>query len=137
MGEIKQINIKNWTYYFYNDQIDLKDFDARLLKIDKKDYNEIDIYYIGYVTIKKIGDYNNINSVNPLYLIINEMIGHFECNSIECNSVEEKNEIKYLVLDEIDENKEVFKKYEEVWEGIKKEIETINGGKKIEYGKDF
>ena len=94
MGETKQINIKNWSYYFYNDQIDLKDFDAKLLKIDKKDYNETDIYYIGYVTIKKIGDYNN-NSVNPLYLIINEMIGHLE----------EKNENKYLVLDEIDEIK--------------------------------
>ena len=53
MGKIKQINIKNWTCYFYNDQIDLKDFDVRLLKIDKKDYNEIDIYYIGYVAIKK------------------------------------------------------------------------------------
>ena len=88
-------NIKNKTYYFYNDQTDLKDFDAKLLKVDKKDYNEIDIYYIGYVTIKKIGDYNNINSVNPLYLIINEMIGHFECNSIECNSVGEKNENKF------------------------------------------
>ena len=127
MGETKQINIKNRTYYFYNDQIDLKDFDARLLKIDKKDYNEIDIYYIGYVTIKKIGDYNNINSVNPLYLMINEMIGHFEG----------KNENKYLLLDEIGENKEVLKKYEEVWEVIKKEIETINGCEKIEYGKDF
>ena len=44
MGKIKQINIKNGTYYFYNDQIDLKDFDARLLKIEKKDYNEIGIY---------------------------------------------------------------------------------------------
>ena len=78
MGETKQINIKNRAYYFYNDQIDLKDFDARLLKIDKKDYNEIDIYYIDYVTFKKSGDFNNINSVNPLYLTINEMIGHFE-----------------------------------------------------------
>ena len=57
MGETKQINIKNSTYYFYNDQIDLKDFNARLLKVDKKDYNDIDIYYIGYVTIKEIGDY--------------------------------------------------------------------------------
>ena len=82
MGETKQRNIKNRTYYFYNDQIDLKDFDARLLKVGKKDYNEIDIYYI-----KKIADYNNINSVNPLYLMINEMIGH-----VECNSIEEKNE---------------------------------------------
>ena len=95
MGEIKQIIIKNRTYSFYNDQIDLKDFDARLLKIDKKDYNEIDIYYIGYVTIKENADYNNINSVNPLYLMINQMIGHFECNSLECNSIEEKNENKY------------------------------------------
>ena len=43
MTEIKQINIKNRTYYLYNDQVDLKDFDAKLLKIDKKDYNEIDI----------------------------------------------------------------------------------------------
>ena len=56
MGKIRQINIKNRTYYFYNDQIDLKDFDARLLKVDKKDYNKIDIYYVGYVTIKKIAD---------------------------------------------------------------------------------
>ena len=78
MGEIKQINIKNWTYYFYNGQIDLKDFDAKLLKIDKKDYNEIDIYYIGYVTVKKIDNCNNVNSVNPLYLMNDEMIGHFE-----------------------------------------------------------
>ena len=53
MGKIKQINIKNGTFYFYNDQIDLKDFDAKLLKIDEKDYNKIDVYYIGYVTIKK------------------------------------------------------------------------------------
>ena len=75
MGETKQFNIKNQTYYFYNDQIDLKYFEAKLLKIGKNDYNEMDIYYIGYVTIKKIADYNNINSVNPLYLIINEMIG--------------------------------------------------------------
>ena len=97
MGKIRQINIKNRTYYFYNDQIDLKDFDAKLLKIDKKDYKDIDIYYIGYVTVKKIANCNNINSENPLYLMINEKIGHFE----------EKNENKYLVLDDVDENKEV------------------------------
>ena len=60
------------------------------------------------------------------------MIGHFECNSTE-----EKTENKYLVLDDIDKNKEVLKKYEEVWEGIKREIEIINSSKKIEYGKDF
>ena len=99
MGEIKQMNIKNRTYYFYNDQINLKNFDAKLLKVDKKDYSEIDIYYIAYVTVKKIDNCKNINSVNPLYLMIDEMIGHFE----------EKNENKYLVLDDVDENKEVSK----------------------------
>ena len=52
IGKVKQINIKNRTSYFYNDQINLKHFDARLLKLDTKDYNEIDIYYIGYVTVK-------------------------------------------------------------------------------------
>ena len=67
MGETKQINVKNRIYYFCNDQINLNDFDERLLKIDEKGYNEIDIYYIGYVTIKKIADYDNINSVNPLH----------------------------------------------------------------------
>ena len=99
MGKVKQINIKNRTCYFYNDQTDLKDFDARLLKVGKKDYKDIGIYYIGYVTVKKIANCNNINSVNPLYLIINEMIGHFE----------EKIENKYLDLDDVDENKKSFK----------------------------
>ena len=77
MGEVKQINIKNRIYYFY-DRIGLKNFDAKLLKIDKKDYNKIDIYYIGYATVKKIANCNNINSVNLLYLITDEMIGYFQ-----------------------------------------------------------
>ena len=81
-----------------------------MLKIDKKDYKEIDNYYIGYVAVKKIANCNNVNSVNPSYVMINEMM------------------VK---------NKEVSKKYEEVWKGVKKEIETITGGKKVEYGKDF
>ena len=72
MGEVKKINIKNQTYYFYNDLIDLKDFDAKLLKIGKKDYNKIDIFYISYVTVKEIANCDNINSVNPLYLMIDK-----------------------------------------------------------------
>ena len=60
MGEIKQINIKNRTYYFYNDQIDIKNFNARFFKTDKKYYNEVDIYYICYVNVKKIDNCNNI-----------------------------------------------------------------------------
>ena len=99
MGEIKRIDIKNRTYYFYNDIIDLKDFDARLLKIDKKSYKNIGIYNIGYITIKKIDDYENIYSVNPLYLIIAHASGY----------IEEKGVNKYLVFDSTDENKELLK----------------------------
>ena len=53
-GNIKQINIKNRTYYFFNDMINIEDFDSRLLKIDKKSFKNIDIYYIGNITIKKL-----------------------------------------------------------------------------------
>ena len=66
--EVKQIEIKNRTYYFYNDIINLENFDSNLLKIDKKHYKGINIYYIGYITIKKIDHYESIYSVNPLYL---------------------------------------------------------------------
>ena len=72
------------------------------------------------MTVKKIANFNNIKSVNPLYLMINKMIGHFK----------EKNGNKYLVLDDVNENKEVLKKYEEVWEGVQKEIETIKWWRK-------
>ena len=63
MRKIHQINIKNQTYYFYNDQINLKNFDTRLLKVDQKYYKEIGIYYIGYVTVKNIANCNNINPI--------------------------------------------------------------------------
>ena len=97
MGAAKQINIKNQTYYFYNDIIDLENF-ARLLKIDKKSYKDIGIYNIGYVTKKKIGDCMNINSVNPLYLNITHSNGY----------IEEKGVNKYFVFDSTDENKELL-----------------------------
>ena len=96
---------------------------SSLLKIDKKLYKDIDIYYIGYITINKIGDCENIYNVNPLYLIIGKVDGH---NGSKC-----------LVFDSTDDNKEVLKKYTELWDGIKNEIEAINGGKKGEYVKDF
>ena len=53
MGTVKQINIKNQTYYFYNDITELENFDSSLLKLDKKSYKDIDIYNIGYITVKK------------------------------------------------------------------------------------
>ena len=53
MGSIKQINIKNRTYYFYNDIIDIETFDSNMLKLDEKSYKDLDIYNLGYVTIKE------------------------------------------------------------------------------------
>ena len=70
-----------------------------MLKIDKKSYKNTDIYYIGYISIKKIDDYESIYSVNPLYLRINHASGY----------IEEKNGNKYLTFDSVDENKEVLK----------------------------
>ena len=127
MGGVRQINIKNGIYYFYNDIIDLKNFEPNVLKIDKKSYKNINIYYIGYITIQKIDDYESIYSVNPLYLCINHASGY----------IEEKNGNKYLIFDSVDENKEVLKKYADVWDGIKNKIKAINGGKENDYGKDY
>ena len=73
MGNINQINIKNRTYYFFNDMINIKGFDPTLIQIDKKSFKNIGIYHIGYITIKRIKDCENINSVNPLYLMIVEV----------------------------------------------------------------
>ena len=77
MGNIKEINIKNQTYYFFNDMINIANFDPNLLKIDKKSYKNIDIYYIGYIPMKD-SDYVKIKSVNLLHLIISEVDGYFE-----------------------------------------------------------
>ena len=91
------------------------------------------IYYIGYITIKKIDNYENIHNVNPLYLIIDKVDGF----------IEEKNGHKYLVFlikwdcNSTDENKKVLKKYAELWDGIKNQIEAINDDKKFEYTRNF
>ena len=87
MGNIQQINIKSRKYYFFNDLITIKDFDSSLLKIEKKSH-KMCIYYIGNIIIKNITNYENINSVNQLYLIIGEVDGY----------IEENNGIRYLTL---------------------------------------
>ena len=98
-----------------------------MLKIDKKHYKGINIYYIGHITIKKIDEYESIYSVNPLYLRINHAGGY----------IEETNGNKYLIFDSVEENKEVLKRYADVWDGIKNKIKAINGGEKNDYGKDY
>ena len=84
-GRSQIIEIKNRTYYFYNDMINLKNFDSNLLKIDKKHYKRIDIYYVGYFTIRKIDNCENIDSVNPLYLLVNHA-GRYIEEKMEINT---------------------------------------------------
>ena len=98
MGKTKELNIKNETYYFYNDLINIKNFRSNLLKIDKKLYKDVDIYYIGYITIKSFDDCKNIHSVNLLYSLIDSATGYFK----------EKFGEKYLILDSTEKYKEVF-----------------------------
>ena len=80
MENIEEINIKNCTYYFFNDIINIKDFDSSLILIDKKSWKNIGIYNIGYITIKKIDSYESINNVNPLYLIFGKADGYIKEN---------------------------------------------------------
>ena len=122
MGQVKQINI---TYYFYSN-INIKNFEPNLLKIDRKSYKNIGIYNIGYITIKKIDDCEIIYSVNPLHMLVNHASGY----------IEEKNGNKYLIFDSTDENKELLKKYNDVWNGIKNKIEAVTSGE-CDYEKDY
>ena len=93
--------------------INVKNVDPILLKLDRKPYKDIGIYNIGYVSIKKIDDCENIYSVNPLYLLVNHDSGY----------IEEKGLNKYLIFNSTDENKELLKKYNDVWNGIKKQCQ--------------
>ena len=124
MGELKQINIKNRTYYFYNDIIDLDEFDESKIKVDKKDFNDIDIYYLGYEHKKKISECNVINSVNPLYLRIININGQFEKG---------KDDAWYLVISDKDD---VYKKLVDILESIKNKI-TEKTWDAVEYDKDY
>ena len=106
--------------------INLKKFEPDLLKIDKKSYNNIGIYNIRYITIKKIDDYEHIYSVNFLYLRVKHGSRY----------IEEKNENKYIIFHATDENKELLKKYADVWSGIKNKIKAVSSGE-CEYEKDY
>ena len=97
-----------------------------MLRLDKKSYKDIGIYNIGYITIKKIDDYENIYSVNPLYLTITHASGY----------IEEKGVNKYLIFDSIDENKELLKKYNDVFNGIMGQIKEVSSDE-CDYEKDY
>ena len=88
--------------------INIKNFDPNNNKFDEKSYQNILIYYIGYVTIKD-SKYIKIYNVNPLYLMFSNMNGYFEGI----------NKSKYLTLAPTNESKEKIKKYEELWSKIR------------------
>ena len=128
MGNTKQINIKNRTYYILlNDMINIKDSDPGLIKINKKSFKNIGIHHIGYITIKSISDCENINNVNPLYLMIGEVDGY----------VEENNGNKYLTFASTEKNKKVLQMYIKLWDEIKYHIQTINADKSGEHEKEY
>ena len=110
METIKQINIKNRTYYFYNDIINLDEFDESKIKVDKKDFNDIDIYYLGYEHKKKISECNVINSINPFYLRTVDMNGQFEKG---------KDDAWYLIISDDDD---VYKKLVDIFDGVRNKI---------------
>ena len=124
MEAIKQINIKDRTYYFYKDIINLGEFDESKIKVDKKDFNGIDIYYIGYEHKQKISECNVINSVNPLYLRIVDMRGQFEKG---------KDDAQYLIISYKDD---VYEKLMDIFESIKNKI-TEKTWDVVEYNKDY
>ena len=108
------MDLKIRTYYFFNDIINMKNFDPNNIKIDEKSYKDILIYYIGYLTIKYL-KYVKINSVNPLYLIFNKVNDYYE----------EINTSKYLALISTNESKEKIKKYEELWSKIRNLVSLV------------
>ena len=125
MGEIKQINIKNRTYYFYNDIINLDEFDGSKIKVDRKNFNDIDIYYLGYEYKKKITECNEINSVNPLYLRIKDMKGQFKKSKGD--------NVWYLIISG-DEN--IFRIFVNIYKSFRAKIEE-NAGGIVQYDKDY
>ena len=109
---LKDTNIKNRTYCFFNDIIYIENFGPNNIRIDENLYKNILISYAGYVTIKKD---LKIYRVNPLYLMFNKINGYFE----------EINGAKYLTLVRTNESKEKIKKYEELWIKIGDLIKSV------------
>ena len=124
METIKQINIKNRKNYFYNDIINLDEFDESRIRVDKKDFNDIDIYYLSYEHKKKISECNIINTVNPFYLRIINMNGQFEKG---------KDDAWYLVISNKDD---VYKKLVDILKSIKNKITEKTWGA-LQYDKDY
>ena len=120
---IRQLNIKGRTYYFYNDLINIKNVNINDLKLDKKGVLGNDVYYVGYIAKKPQWD---VNSANPLHLMINRIKGHFE----------EVDGDKYLIISS--KNGDIMLKYQEVFDGIKEIIKKVNDYRQpIKYDENY
>ena len=124
INKVKDIDVKNRTYCFFNDIINIKKFDSNDIKIDEDLYKDIFIYYIGYAMIKD-SKYVKINSGNPLYLIFRKVNAYFE----------EINGNKYLTLVPTNESKEKTKKYKELRNKIRDVIRSLT--KNSDYDEKF
>ena len=124
----KQLNIKNKSYYFYNDLINLSNFSMNNLKLDKETWKDVDIYYIGYVDKNKPEDWC-VNSVNPLYLMINKVFCF----------VGEKSGVKHLKIDKGSKKLEdsILSIWNKVFSGIKYKIKKINHKCELQECKGF
>ena len=125
MGEIKQINIKNRSYHFYNDKIDLDEFDGSKIKVGKKNLMTLIFCYLGYEYKKRISECNVTNSVNPLYLRIADIKGKFKKDKSD-------NVWHLIVFGDAD----VLRKFSNIWKSIKAKIEENTGGI-VQYDKDY
>ena len=121
MKSIRQVNTKNRQNYFFNDMINIKNFDPSLLNKNQVSFEDNDsvIYEIQY--------FKNLDSSNSLYLVFNNLDAYIENSG--------KN--KYLIFASTDKNGKALEHYTERWNEIKEQIELKSGNKVIKYEKDF
>ena len=128
MGKVKQIEIKNLIYYFYNDVINLKNFESNMLKVERNITKALIFIILDTLQLKKLMIVK-IFTVGILCICLLIM---------QVDILKKKNGNQYLIFgDYASENKALIKKYADVWDGIKNEIKAINGGKENDYGKDY
>ena len=120
---MREINIENWTYYFYNNIINFDESDESKIKIDKKDFNDLDIYYLGYEYKKKLQ--NVINSINPLYLRIRDLRGKLKKGK-------DDNAWYLIIFGDAD----ILRKFAKIWKSIRAKIEEI-ADDIVQYDKDY
>ena len=119
---VKQLNFKNTKYFLSNDLIDIRNFDPNLLRLDKIESANGNIYSVNYV--RK----NPVEHLDPIYLFVKELYGFI---------TQENSYSKYLNILLVDANEDFLTMYKEIWVAIKEEIKKIYNGVDGEYDKDY